>query len=65
MYEEKLRALGKDIEVVWFEAGHGSYVTEQQIEHQERMLRFAYRVLGRAYHRDAESAEDLKNVQRD
>jgi dipeptidyl aminopeptidase/acylaminoacyl peptidase len=46
MYEEKMRALGKDIEVVWFEAGHGSYVTEQQIEHQERMLRFAYRVLG-------------------
>jgi dipeptidyl aminopeptidase/acylaminoacyl peptidase len=46
MYEEKLRALGKDIEVHWFEAGHGSYVVEQSIDHQERMLRFAYRVLG-------------------
>lgn len=46
MYEEKLRALGRDIEVEWFEAGHGSYVVEQSIEHQERMLRFAYRVLG-------------------
>jgi dipeptidyl aminopeptidase/acylaminoacyl peptidase len=46
MYEEKLRALGKDIEVEWFEAGHGSYVVEQSIAHQERMLRFAYRVLG-------------------
>ena len=46
LYEEKLRALGRDIEVEWFEAGHGSYVVEQSIAHQERMLRFAYRVLG-------------------
>lgn len=45
-YEAKMRALGKDIEVEWFEAGHGSYDVEQSIEHQERMLRFAYRVLG-------------------
>jgi dipeptidyl aminopeptidase/acylaminoacyl peptidase len=46
VYEEKLRALGKDITVHWFEAGHGSYVVEQSIDHQERMLRFAYNVLG-------------------
>lgn len=26
--------------------GHGSEDQDQQIEHQERMLRFAYRVLG-------------------
>jgi len=45
-YEAKLRALGKDITVHWFEAGHGSYAVEQNIEHQERMLRFAQGVLG-------------------
>lgn len=46
LYEEKLRSLGKEIEVHWFSAGHGSRANEQQIEHQELMLRFAYRVLG-------------------
>lgn len=45
-YEQKLKALGKPIDVHWFEAGHGSLVVEQRIEHQERMLRFAYRTLG-------------------
>ena len=45
-YEEKLNSLGKPIEVHWFNAGHGSRAMEQQIEHQELMLRFAYRVLG-------------------
>jgi hypothetical protein len=30
----------------WFEAGHGSRAQEQQIDHQERMMRFAYAVLG-------------------
>jgi dipeptidyl aminopeptidase/acylaminoacyl peptidase len=45
-YEQKLRSLGRQIEVEWFEAGHGSYETEQQIRHAETMLRFAYRVLG-------------------
>jgi len=45
-YEEKLRSLGKQIEVHWFDAGHGSLDQEQQIQHQEKMLDFAYRVLG-------------------
>lgn len=45
-YEEKMRSLGKDIHIHWFEAGHGSLSIEQSIEHQELMLRFAYRVLG-------------------
>ena len=45
-YEEKLKSLGKQIEVHWFNAGHGARAQEQQIEHQELMLRFAYRVLG-------------------
>jgi pimeloyl-ACP methyl ester carboxylesterase len=46
MYEAKLKALGKPIEVHWFEAGHLGAGVEQAIEHQETMLRFAYRVLG-------------------
>jgi dipeptidyl aminopeptidase/acylaminoacyl peptidase len=46
MYEEKLKSLGKNIEVHWFTAGHGSRAQEQQIKHQELMLNFAYRVLG-------------------
>jgi dipeptidyl aminopeptidase/acylaminoacyl peptidase len=46
VYEDRLNSLGKSIEVHWFDAGHGARAMEQQIEHQELMLRFAYRVLG-------------------
>jgi len=46
VYEEKLNSLNKQIQVHWFDAGHGSRAQEQQIEHLELMLRFAYRVLG-------------------
>ena len=48
MYEQKLKQLGKQIEVHWFDAGHagGFAQTEQAILHHELMLRFAYRVLG-------------------
>jgi dipeptidyl aminopeptidase/acylaminoacyl peptidase len=46
VYEAKLKALGKDIEVHWFDAGHVSMDMEMEIEHQELFLRFAYRVLG-------------------
>ena len=45
-YQEKLLSLGKQIEVHWFNAGHGSNSQEQKIQHQELMLNFAYRVLG-------------------
>jgi dipeptidyl aminopeptidase/acylaminoacyl peptidase len=47
-YEARLKALGKPIEVEWFETGHqGSAVDiDLGLQHQERMLRFAYRVLG-------------------
>jgi dipeptidyl aminopeptidase/acylaminoacyl peptidase len=45
-YEDKMRALGKPIELHWFEAGHGSLAMETSIEHQEIFMRFAYRVLG-------------------
>jgi dipeptidyl aminopeptidase/acylaminoacyl peptidase len=45
-YEEKLKQFRKHIEVHWFDAGHGSYQNEQNIEHQALKLRFAYQVLG-------------------
>lgn len=45
LYEARMKELGKHIEVHWFEAGHGSYVVDQAISHQELMLEFAYRVL--------------------
>lgn len=48
MYEEKMRALGKSVEVVWFDTGHAgsSMDVEQGIRHQEKMMHFAYGVLG-------------------
>ncbi|HEU5088670.1 MAG TPA: prolyl oligopeptidase family serine peptidase, partial [Roseiflexaceae bacterium] len=46
LYEQLLRERGHQIEVEWFDAGHGSHDTEQRIRHAETMLRFAYRVLG-------------------
>jgi pimeloyl-ACP methyl ester carboxylesterase len=47
-YAGRLRALGRDVELHWFEGGHlGPFADpERSIEHQERMLRFAHRVLG-------------------
>lgn len=45
-YEDKMRALGKHIELHWFEAGHGSLAMDTSIDHQERFMQFAYRVLG-------------------
>ena len=45
MYETKMKALGKAIEVHWFDAGHGSLAVEQAIEHHELMLQFARRIL--------------------
>jgi dipeptidyl aminopeptidase/acylaminoacyl peptidase len=47
IYEERMKALGKDIEVHWFDAGHGILNVEERIAHQELMLLFAYRVLTR------------------
>lgn len=46
VYEQTLTAHGKAIEVEWFDAGHGSRAMEQNIYHQELMLRWAYRILG-------------------
>jgi dipeptidyl aminopeptidase/acylaminoacyl peptidase len=45
LYAAKLKALGKSIEVEWFEAGHTGLSAEQWIYFQERMLLFAQRIL--------------------
>jgi dipeptidyl aminopeptidase/acylaminoacyl peptidase len=45
-YERRMRELGKDIEVEWFDAGHMSIGPELWISFQERMLAFAERILG-------------------
>jgi dienelactone hydrolase len=45
VYEAKMKALGKPIEVHWYDEGHSGGGIEQDIEHQELMLRFAYQVL--------------------
>jgi dipeptidyl aminopeptidase/acylaminoacyl peptidase len=46
-YVEKLEACNKAYEIIWFDAGHGSYATDQNIQHQQAMLKFAYRTLGK------------------
>ena len=46
VYEQRLKDLGKPIEVHWFDAGHWGGGVERDIQHMEIMLRFAYRVLG-------------------
>ncbi len=45
VYEKRARELGKDIEVVWFDAGHGSRDTAERIAQQELMLRFAWQIV--------------------
>lgn len=45
VYEQKLKALGKSVEVHWFDAGHIGAGVEQDIQHVELMLKFVYRVL--------------------
>lgn len=45
VYEQKLRALGKPVEVHWFDAGHLGGGVELDIQQHELMLRFAERVL--------------------
>ncbi|MDP2919900.1 MAG: prolyl oligopeptidase family serine peptidase [Dehalococcoidia bacterium] len=45
VYEARMKALGKQVEVHWFDEGHFGGGVEQDIHHQEIMLKFAYRVL--------------------
>jgi dipeptidyl aminopeptidase/acylaminoacyl peptidase len=51
VYEARMKALGKSIEVHWYDEGHLGGGAEQEIEHQEIMMRFANRVLGRSHRR--------------
>ncbi|MDQ3870219.1 MAG: S9 family peptidase, partial [Chloroflexota bacterium] len=53
LYEAKMRALGKPIEVHWFDAGHAAFANvEVAIEHQQLMLDFALRVVAEKHGRD-------------
>jgi dipeptidyl aminopeptidase/acylaminoacyl peptidase len=47
VYEQKMKSMGKEIEVVWFDAGHlGPFAqVEQAIKNQELMMDFATRVI--------------------
>jgi Tol biopolymer transport system component/dienelactone hydrolase len=47
-YEARMRSLGKEIQVHWYDTGHAGSSTsvDERILQQELMLRFAYRVLG-------------------
>ena len=50
-YEARMQALGKPIEVQWFDAGHLAFTQiEQSIGQYESMLRFAYNILDNAVH---------------
>ena len=44
-YVARLQALGKQIEIDWFDSGHGSLHVEEQIGLYERMLTFALSAL--------------------
>ncbi len=46
-FEKKMRELGKEIDVCWYAEGHAGGGVDQEIEHQEIMMRFAYRILNR------------------
>ena len=43
-YLEKAREAGKEIEIHWFDAGHGSLAKDEQIAHQQLMMEFVARV---------------------
>jgi len=47
LYEAKMRSLGKEIEVQWFDAGHlGAFTqVDRAVEQHEQLLRFALRIL--------------------
>ena len=48
LYEQRLKNLGKSVEVHWFDEGHLGAGVEQDIKHFELMLKFVYRVLERS-----------------
>jgi dienelactone hydrolase len=46
VYVEEARRLGKDVEIEWFDAGHGHGGIEQRIAWQRQAMEFVARVLG-------------------
>jgi dipeptidyl aminopeptidase/acylaminoacyl peptidase len=63
MYEERMKALNKNIQVHWFDTGHLGSIrqVEVSIEHQDLMLRFALGLVGLPSKRKAgevQSSED-------
>jgi hypothetical protein len=46
VFESQMQAAGKQIQIHWFDAGHGSLSIDESIKHQELALRYAYQVLG-------------------
>nr|MBI9046561.1 hypothetical protein [Anaerolineaceae bacterium] len=46
-YLEKLEQHGKPHSITWFEGGHGANAIDLQIEHQEEMMQFALKIIGR------------------
>lgn len=46
VYLDRMAELGKDVRVQWFDAGHGSLQVKEQVAHMQKMLDFAYEVLG-------------------
>ena len=42
-----MKSLGKDIQVLWFDAGHEGEAAEKEIHFQEQELRFVQRVLSK------------------
>lgn len=45
IYTARLKELGRAFALEWFDAGHGSYAVQKQVEQGESMLRFAYAAL--------------------
>lgn len=45
IYEAQAKELGKDIEVIWFDAGHGGQNLADTLHEIEETLKFAYRIL--------------------
>jgi len=44
-FENRMKALGKEIVVHWYNEGHAGAGVSQEIEHQELMMHFAYQAL--------------------
>jgi dipeptidyl aminopeptidase/acylaminoacyl peptidase len=47
VYLDKMKAMGKNVKVEWFEAGHGSMDREKSIHHMEIMLGFAENIINK------------------